>query len=337
MRVQDYLKKPMRSVSSLGQALTNNCDMNCPHCYSRQYVKTMVSIEQCKMVLAAFPNVKEINFGTGETHLNHDFLKIFSFYREKGIRLALTTNGNTLLKMTDEEITSFLSEIDISLDFPKQKLHDLWRANGAFKNAIAGIERAKRLNLNVSIALALTNKNYRYLPGFAKLLDKYDIILRINIYKPINKNPFQLSYEEFWEAMALIADNFGVAGNSEPILSLVLPEFTTRYPCSHSFRIHTDLTISGCVYLSNERIKTSKFLKLSKRVPDFCLKCKVLNLCRGGCLSRRILQVGPANPDFYCPIAKGRKVPKLKFKKSRVENLMHLNYLCTILLSRRFI
>jgi len=338
MRVEDFLREPSKSVTSIGQALTNACDMNCPHCYSRSYVKNKVSIEECKLILKAFPNVKEINFGTGETYLNPDFLDVFRFYQEKGICLALTTNGNTLNKMTDNEITTYLSDIDISLDFPRAELHDQWRGvQGAFKNAISGIERAKKLNVNVSIALALTNKNYLYLPEFVDILDEYDIFLRINIYKPVHTSSLALSYEEFWKAMELIAENFGIMGSSEPILSLVLDDPIQGSSCGHSLRIHTDLSISGCVYLSNERIETNEFIKLSREIPDFCKKCPAVDRCRGGCLSRRILQVGAQNPDFYCPLARGQPVPKLKIRRSPQKHLVHLNYLCTILLSRRFL
>lgn len=335
MKVQDYINKPITSVLSLGQALTNECDMNCAHCYSRPYSKGKVGIADCANVLAAFPNVKEINFGTGETYLNPDFLKIFDFYSKKGIKLALTTNGSTLKRMSDADIVKYLSDVDISLDFPSAELHDAWRIKGAFNNAISGIERCKELGVNTSVALALTNKNYRYLPQFAELLEKYRVILRINIYKPVHDASLALSYEQFWEAVKLMADNFEMIGNSEPILSLLWENGRNGSPCSHSLRIHTDLSISGCVYLSNKVIDTEEFLKISDTVPEVCRQCKVKEKCRGGCMSRRILLSGIGNPDAYCPLVRGRKVPEITFQKSTPKDLVHLNYLCTILLSRK--
>lgn len=337
MEVKDFLGKPDKSIISVGQALTNDCDMNCPHCYSRKYSREKVGIKECELVLRAFPSIKEINFGTGETYLNSDFVNIFRFYKEKGICLALTTNGNTLMAMTDEEIAAYLSDVDISLDFPRPELHNAWRNHKAFENAILGVERAKSAGVNMSIALALTNKNYRYLPEFARILDKYDIFLRINIYKPIHSNEFSLSYEQFWEAIKLMADNFGMMGSSEPILALVLDDNIRGSPCGHSLRIHTDLSVSGCVYLSNEAIETKEFIKLSKKIPDFCKECSVVKRCRGGCLSRRILQCSAFSPDVYCPMANNKEVPEIKFRRSRAQNLVHLNYLCTTLLSRRFL
>lgn len=337
MKVQDCFKEPVYSVSSIGQALTNRCGMNCPHCYSRPYTKDIVSIEDCSLVLRAFPNVKEINFGTGETYLNQKFLEIFNLYKQKGIRLALTTNGNTLNAMTDKEITSFLSDVDVSLDFPNAVLHDSWRVKGAFVNAISGIERCKKLGVKVSIALALTNKNYRHLLGFTRILDEYGVVLRINIYKPVHDVSLELSYDQFWEAIWLMSENFSVVGNSEPLLSLFLNNSQAGSPCSHSFRIHTDLSVSGCVYLSNELIETKEFIELSKKIPTACSGCKVVEICRGGCLSRRILQSSYFNPDVYCPLVRGKRMPDIKFRQGPQEDLVHLNYLCTILLSRRFI
>lgn len=335
MRVHDFMARPMDQIKSAGQALTNACDMNCPQCYSRPYVNNPVSIDDCELVLRAFPGIREINFGTGETYLNSKFLDIFRFYSAKGIRLALTTNGNTLKKMKDSEIATFLQDVDVSLDFPQEELHDRWRIPGAFKNAIVGIERCKNLNINVSIAMALTNKNYRYLPEFSEIINRYSIVLRINVYKPVHDQSLALSYDEFWEAIRLIADNFGVMGSSEPLLSLIWDNPVRGSPCGTSIRIHTDLSISGCVYLSNNKVETSEFFKLSKKIPDKCGECRILEKCRGGCLSRRILQVGISNPDFYCPIARGKEIPKIKLTRSPLRDLIHLNYLCTILLSRR--
>ncbi len=334
MNVKDFLSKPVKSVFSLGQALTNACDMNCFHCYSRPYKNSVVGKKECGLILRAFPHTKEINFGTGETYLNEDFLEIFKFYRQKDIRLALTTNGNTLAKMSDSEIKTLLSEVDVSLDFPTAEMHDKWRAKGSFEVAMSGIERAKNLGLKTSIALAITKVNYSYLPEFLKIIDKYGVILRLNIYKPVHERSLALSYDEFWSTIKLIADNFCVLGISEPIISLILEKAVRSFPCGHSLRIHTDLSISGCVYLSNKLIETNDFRKLSKKIPKFCKNCKVVKVCRGGCLSRRILQSDASSPDPYCPLFFGKKIPKIKMKMGSPISLIHLNYLCTFLLSK---
>lgn len=334
MTIYDFLKKPAKSVVSLGQALTNACDMNCPHCYSRFYQNGKIGVKECESILRALPNVRKINFGTGETYLNPNFLKIFQFYRENNIQLALTTNGNTLARMTDKEIKDFLSEVDVSLDFPQAKSHDAWRKAGSFAVAMLQIERAKKLGIDASIALALTRANYSYLPKFAKILDKYKVILRVNVYKPVHEKSFALSCDEFWKSIKLIADNFYLVGCSEPILSLIIGKKVRSSPCGDSFRVHADLSVSGCVYLSNKIIETENFLNLKSKTPRFCRNCKVVKICRGGCLSRRILQADAMGPDPYCPMAKGEDVPKIKMKLGPVKNLVHLDYLCTFLLSR---
>ena len=311
MEIQDFLTYPNRSVVSVGQALTNACDMYCPHCYSRSYSNAKVGIKECELILKAFPNIKEINFGTGETYLNSDFLDIFRFYHKKGIRLALTTNGNTLNKMSDKEIATFLSDIDFSLDFPRSYLHDKWRGvPGAFANVIKGIQKSKKLGLNTSIALALTNRNYRYLPEFSEILDRYDTYLRINIYKPVHNQYLALSYEEFWESVKLMAKHFGLMGVSEPIFALIADKTGEGSPCGHSLRIHTDLSIGGCVYISNQLVETKKFIKMTKHIPRFCRKCKVVKYCKGGCASRRILQSDVDKPDFTAHCIEARKFQK---------------------------
>lgn len=339
MNIVEIDSCPLEHVFSIGQALTSACDMNCPHCYSRKMVKKSATVADCQLVCKAFPNLKEINFGTGETYLNENFLDIFDFYYKQGIKMAMTTNGNTLKFISDDEIKRYISDVDISLDFPNREMHDAWRIDGSFDHSINMIGRLKELGINLSIALALTNKNYIYLPEFLEILKKYKILLRINIYKPVQNYSLVLNYDQFWTAMKLIADNFGIVGISEPILSIFYeaPNGNGKCgsQCGHSLRVHADLSVSGCVFISSDMLKLEDFINFKATVPIFCQNCKYMNRCRGGCLGRRILQGGHDRPDYYCPFFNGKKLPDIKFVSSPDANvnLVHLNYLCTMVLS----
>lgn len=313
----NYQKKcvPNETIKSIGLGATSLCNLNCRHCYSRHLVRHSMSLNNAKEILKKFPNVRKINFGTGESFLNKDFVKIARFFYSQGIKLGLTSNGTTIKFLSQDDLRMF-SDIDISIDFPNRILHDDWRrSKGLYETALGALKRSLESEINTSIAVALMNINYKYLPEFRKLVAKYKCYLRINIYKPVGGKEFCLSYSEFWEAVRLMAKNFKLVSCSEPILSVVgAVSKRGGSPCRHSVRIHPDLTISECVYLDPTPEVSDVFKKAAINFPKECAECKFVNFCRGGCVSRRVLNKSAYKPDEFCPIIRGLKVPDINFK-----------------------
>ena len=332
----DTYKNP--AVKSLGIGLTNRCNLSCPHCYSRNLKMADMSISDIKGILNCFPNLQKINFGTGESILCPNFLEAMSFLEKNKIKMALTTNGLTVKHLDDKQIKNF-KDVDVSLDFPTAKAHDGWRGiKGTFENAIKAIEKCCKAGVDTSIAVALMNINYKCLPGFRSILDRFGISLRINIYKPVYTDEFELSYGQFWQSIRLLAENFKIVRVSEPILSVVTDITSKGYPCGDSLRIHPDLYATACVYLNPRKAEIKKFDLCKAKPPQFCEKrrCPFLNKCQGGCLGRRILQNqnGANDPDKYCPFVNNREVPNIHFEKSTSKTeFIHANYLCTIIVS----
>ena len=295
-----------------------------------------MSLNDIKGILKCFPNLEKINFGTGETILCPDFLEIMSFLKGNKIKMALTTNGLTVKYLDDKQIKNF-KDVDVSIDFPTAEAHDGWRGiKGTFENAIKTIERCCNAGVDTSIAVALMNINYKHLPGFRLILDRFGISLRINIYKPVYTDEFELSYSQFWQSIRLLAENFKIVSVSEPILSAITDITSKGYHCGNSLRIHPDLHVTACVYLDPRKAEIKKFNLCKAKPPQFCKKrrCPFLSKCQGGCLGRRILQNqnGVNGPDKYCPFVNNREVPNIHFEKSTSKTeFIHANYLCTII------
>lgn len=318
-------------VETIGIGLTNLCNLNCDHCYSRKMAESSFCLDDAKKIISLFPSLESVNFGTGESILNDQFEEITDFFHSKNVKLALTSNGLTVNKMHEKTLLKF-DDIDISIDFPERELHDQWRKKkGLFDDALKAIGRCKKFNINVSIASVLMSNNYAHFSQFKLLLDKYDINLRINIYKPVKKNEFSPSYEEFWKAIKLLSENFEVVSCSEPILSLFWDESSGGSKCGNSMRIHPDGEISSCVYVRNNDTH-EQFNRGKQKLPEFCIDCKFSDKCRGGCYGRRITENRESLPDSYCPFFNKMELPKITFKKSKKrKELIHSNYLCTII------
>lgn len=318
-------------VKTVGIGLTNLCNLNCNHCYSRNMPEKSFVLADMERIISLFPNLESVNFGTGESILNNDFKKIVNLFFDNGIKVALTSNGLSV-NMLDEETLEKFTDIDISLDFPSAGMHDSWRKkNGLFDEAIMAIKRCKKYDINVSIASVLMSNNYSYLVDFKKILDVLDVNLRINLYKSVNTDKFVLSYEEFWNVIEDISNNFEVISCSEPLLSLVYDDVKGGSRCGDSIRIHPDGDISSCVYLNGAQ--SNNFNTKKREVLEFCESCKVVDKCVGGCYGRRIIDNRETLPDMYCPIYNNKSLPQFKLnKKEGSSDLIHSNYLCTIIL-----
>ncbi len=325
-------KNKYPAIRTIGIGLTNKCNLNCEHCYSRRMAGNELNVEQIKEILATFPNLEFVNFGTGESILNQNFPEIVNLFHHKGIKMAITSNSLSINNMSNDLLSKF-TDVDLSLDFPKADLHDRWRKkSGLFKDTLKAINKCKKYNVNVSIVSVLMANNFEYFPGFKKILDKYDINLRINIYKPVNKDQFVPTYDQFWHAIKDMSKNFEMVSCSEPILALIWRGVRGGTKCGNSVRIHPDGEISSCVYVKNGESNT-KFNHDKKTLPKLCSKCKFSKRCMGGCHGRRIAENRKYLPDSYCPFLYGKSKPIIKFKRyKKAKNLIHSNYLCTIIL-----
>ena len=75
---------------SVGIGLTNDCNLNCAHCYRDTQSINSISLAQVKEICDAIP-VDSMGMGTGENALNPEFNAIVSYLGEKGIRLNIAS------------------------------------------------------------------------------------------------------------------------------------------------------------------------------------------------------------------------------------------------------
>jgi radical SAM protein with 4Fe4S-binding SPASM domain len=248
--------KNVRKVS-LGIGATANCNLNCGHCYSKPLRGHSLSLEELKgIVEGEYKGVHSINFGTGENILNPEFGEMVDWCYDKGIKLAVTSNGYTINQLSDERMKKF-NDVDISLDFPDEKEQNTFRKGKSWNFVDESIMKCQRLGVEFSITTALMNINYKQIPGVLERAKKEKCNLRINIFKPVPKAgiyKFKLNYEQFWEAMDLLFCNGDLISCSEPIVNamLNLSPIVPQSPCGKgSLRIHPDGEVMPCVYWIN--------------------------------------------------------------------------------------
>lgn len=160
---------------------TRACNLHCIHCYAsanNNGSPDELTTDEAKAFIQDLADfgVPVILFSGGEPLMRHDIFELAAFAREKGMRVALSTNG-TLIdeKMAKKIQDTGFAEVGISLDGIGEN-NDKFRAHkGAFDAALAGIRSCVACNQRVSLRLTITGHTHREIPAILDLIEKENI------------------------------------------------------------------------------------------------------------------------------------------------------------------
>jgi MoaA/NifB/PqqE/SkfB family radical SAM enzyme len=326
---------------SVGIGLTNDCNLNCAHCYRDTDRIAYVSLEQIKVISENLP-VGSMGFGTGENALNPEFIPIVEYLHERGIRLSLASNGYSLMALLDEHVRMF-NDVEVSVDFPTQKEQDAFREDGNWALVHRAMERCQTLNVPVSMLAVLMSVNYDKMDALVDVARAQGAKLRVNVYQAVNTDEFRLTYEQFWEGYRRLFGAARVISCTEPVVRAVMGLDDVCSPCGHtSIRFNPRGQIIPCVYwptdggeptigdltrLGLEAMNDGQFHR-ARAVPPVAASCA----CRGGCASRRALNGTLNAHDEYCPWMRGDEID-LDWKPAPVMNLVRARNVCTTIVA----
>ncbi len=302
---------------SVGLGLTNNCDLNCPHCYRPQGQIHNLMLGDVRTICESL-EVDSVGLGTGENGLNPDYLQILAYLRDREIPVTLASNGYTI-ETTPDEILRTFRDVEFSIDFPTEKDQDNFRGMGNWKRILKSLGRCKKLGLEVSILAVLMSLNYKKLGQLAKVAASFDCNLRVNVFQPVQNRTYLLSYDQYWEAFQILFDEAALISCTEPLVNTLSGLNSLQgAPCGRkSIRITPLKQVLPCVYWPDRKIKLRDLRKLrgevwdtapfrnAREVPGACKTCMHLDNCRGGCRSRNLLLRKDDEPDHYCPLYRG--------------------------------
>jgi len=334
---------------SVGIGTTGNCNLNCEHCYSKPLRGNTLTYDEIISLIEG-KNITSINYGTGENILNPDFMKVVTYCYEHNIKQSLTSNGYSIMAITEEQLRMF-NDIDISLEFTDESKQNSFRHGDSWNFVDKSIEKCRKADVEFSIATALMNINYKQIPSLLQKVNKEGCNLRLNVFKKVPKagiTKFSLTYDEFWEAVKLLFEYGELISCSEPVVNAMLdiPPIVHKSPCGlSSLRIHPDGCVVPCVYWpgSDLLIKDlkesfapcfdSEAFSTIRIIPKYCLdNCEKVDVCGGGCAARRFLNGDINIPDEYCPIYLKKELPEIKVTHAKDrKDLVHSSYLCTFI------
>jgi MoaA/NifB/PqqE/SkfB family radical SAM enzyme len=338
---------------SVGIGLTNDCNLNCAHCYRDTDRVSRISLEQVQTICDNL-RVASMGMGTGENALHPQFIPIVEYLHERGIKLTMASNGHSLMAMSDERLQMF-HDVEVSIDFATQEEQDDFRGEGNWDLVHRAMDRCRHLGVEVSILTTLMSVNCHDMDRLVALARSRGVNLRVNAYQPVHTDTFRLGYEQFWEGYRRLFSAGQVVSCTEPVVRAAMAADTlhpadglhpadddVRSPCArHSIRFNPVGQIIPCVYWPvdpsltpriedlprlGERIMDTAAFVAARLEPDSAALCA----CRGGCASRRALNGSLDAHDEYCPWVRGEDMNLNWTPAPDKELLRGRNYCTTI-------
>jgi radical SAM protein with 4Fe4S-binding SPASM domain len=336
---------PRESAIALGLGLTNECNLACAFCYRDPNRTDRLSLEQVKSVMERLP-VRSVNLGTGENGMHPDFKAILAYLRTCEVKLTITSNGHSVAVLEDQELRAF-HDIEFSLDYPTQAEQDAQRGAGNWELVHQQAARCMRLGVPVTIIAVMMKSNYLRLADVARVAKRFDAPLRVNVYQAVRSDLYALTYEEYWDGFQQLFEKTDVIAIGEPLVRAMVGLPPLAGGCGVStVRVTPRATTQPCVYwpgpgesladlpLRAADILNSSPFELARTLPEACQPCEFRETCHGGCAGRRRLQGVLSEPDFYCPIKRGKR-PQFNIRMAANRDLPKIGSSCTTVVIAR--
>ncbi|MGA3105863.1 MAG: radical SAM protein [Terriglobales bacterium] len=156
--------------------LTKGCNLRCVHCRATATelsAPSDLSTQAAKDIIDQIAEVSSpiLVLSGGEPLYRSDIFQLARYGTEKGLRVALATNGTLVSKEVARMIVdSGVQRVAISLDGADAVTHDSFRGiPGAFDAAIAGFRNLKNLGMSVQINTTIARHNAHQLPAVLEL------------------------------------------------------------------------------------------------------------------------------------------------------------------------
>ncbi|MDA3852374.1 MAG: radical SAM protein [Spirochaetaceae bacterium] len=157
--------------------ITPSCNFECIYCYNGCRDNTenpekqlnLTRIEKLFDKITSTNNIDSITIAGGEPLLHKDLFNVISYFKNKGIKTGIASNGSLLTEeVVSRLVTSGVSYFDVSLDTLDEEIHYKLTGNrdlGSIKKAITYIKKSPAV-LTISTIISKLN-----LESIARVID----------------------------------------------------------------------------------------------------------------------------------------------------------------------
>ncbi len=159
--------------------VTKGCNLRCVHCRATATELRSPRDLPTERALGVITQIADfaspiLVLSGGEPLYRADIFQLARFATDKGLRVALATNGTLVTKDVAQKIVeSGVRRVSISLDGSDSDTHDTFRGiPGAFEAAVYGLRNLKKLGMPVQINMTIARHNAKQLPAVLELARK---------------------------------------------------------------------------------------------------------------------------------------------------------------------
>jgi radical SAM protein with 4Fe4S-binding SPASM domain len=195
----DYKYNHFKNLGLVYMKITPVCNLHCVMCgqygdkgvmkhgVAAEEAKKILSLEQYKKVVDELAPQKPVTYiWGGEPFLYPDLIPLVKYMVEKGLFVAVNTNGTFLERYAEDIVRDKWSTIFVSLDAFRD-VNDEIRGKGSYDKVVAGFKainaEKKKQNSKYPMVLAIvttvTNKNYLDIANLAEASREYGLDLHI--------------------------------------------------------------------------------------------------------------------------------------------------------------
>ncbi|MDE5977093.1 MAG: radical SAM protein [Turicibacter sp.] len=308
------------STFTLFAALTHKCNLKCIHCFAakdgRVDESSNLSFDDWKTIIDQLCNSSDYRlfFTGGEPLIYSRIFELAAYCSSKSNPIPMIVGTNATL-ITDSVAMRMvevgIKEARVSLDGATQASHDAVRGKGSFVAAVSGIESLIKANIPVAIRTTLNCYNIVELGKIAKFITQlgisdWEIKHTIPTGRAKMHQNLIITSKQRADGLETVLDI--ARKNIYPELHIKLMEGTLNpsadIPSSISVAacpagkrmmiVHPNGNVIPCGYLNsnvignlkNESLQSIRqaWERVPKRcVPESCIRCKNLEICKGGC------------------------------------------------------
>ncbi|MCS7220720.1 MAG: radical SAM protein [Anaerolineae bacterium] len=198
---------------------TAGCNLQCIHCrritVAAQLVPQDLTTEEALDLIdqiAAFARPIFILSG-GEPLFRPDIFEIARYASDAGLTVALATNGTLINAATARRIREAgIRRVSVSFDGPDASTHDLFRGDGAFEQALAGIRYLQEVGVPIQINTTVARHNVHRMPETLEMARRLGAVaLHLFLLVPVGcgveiADDQQISPEEYEQVLNWLYD-----------------------------------------------------------------------------------------------------------------------------------
>lgn len=267
--------------------MTSRCNFSCPFCYIRDNsIEKEVCFEEVKDAIDGLveAGLFEVFLSGGECLLLNDFIKIYKYFKEKGVFVTVFTNGSLI----DDEIISCWNE------FPPCSVEITLYDDDFTSKPYCNIQRLLDMGIYVLPKFTLTRYNLCYVNRVKEWMEKHNLSLVVdsNIFDGQDemhskiKEKFSLTLEEkkqytpekIYKGENIYGVRTGFPCKSKNGIIQISPQYTISL-CS-KMKIRWDLRkVTVAMALSELRELIKKYESVTLNGCNGCVYSKRCDMC----------------------------------------------------------